>query len=49
MSQALVRHSGRFTVLHQPLSAGNVVFRVFFPACTRFRQALTNRFSIRGY
>jgi hypothetical protein len=47
-SQAPVRSSGRFTVLAQPPYAGNVLYRVSFPTCTRYQAGVSKSFVIRG-
>ncbi|MFG1819305.1 hypothetical protein ACGFIF_36470 [Kribbella sp. NPDC049174] len=49
VSQDVVRQSGRFTVLAQPPYVGNVIYRVYFPTCSRYQAGLTKPFTIRGY
>jgi hypothetical protein len=48
VSQDVVRQSGRFTVLAQPPYAGNVIYRVYLPTCSRFQAGYSKSFVIRG-
>lgn len=48
VSQDVVRQSGRFTVLAQPPYAGNVIYRVYFPKCSRYQAGYSKSFVIRG-
>jgi hypothetical protein len=48
VSQGVVRQSGRFTVLAQPPYAGNVIYRVYFPRCSRYQAGYSKSFVIRG-
>lgn len=48
VSQDVVRQSGRFTVLAQPPYAGNIIYRVYFPRCSRFQPGYSKNFVIRG-
>ena len=48
VSQAVVRQSGRFTVLAQPPYVGNVIYRVYVPRCWQYQAGYSKPFTIRG-
>lgn len=48
VSKASVRSSGRFTVLAQPPSVGNMVYRALFPTCQNFQAGVSKSFVIHG-
>ncbi|WBQ05400.1 hypothetical protein [Kribbella sp. CA-293567] len=48
VSQDVVRQSGRFTLLAQPPYAGNIIYRAYFPTCSRFQAGVSKSFVIKG-
>jgi hypothetical protein len=48
VSEDSVRRSGRFTVLAQPPTVGNVVYRASFPKCQNFQAVVSKSFVIHG-